>query len=50
VKVFSEIIGQKRAIDFLRRVIGGDRIPHAYLFTGIRGLARAQLPLPLQGQ
>ncbi len=47
MKVFSEIIGQKRAIDFLRRVIGGDRIPHAYLFTGIRGVGKSTTALAL---
>jgi len=47
VKVFSEIIGQKKAIDFLKRVIVGDRIPHAYLFTGINGVGKSTTALAL---
>jgi DNA polymerase III subunit delta' len=47
LKVFSEIIGQKKAVDFLKRVIGGDRIPHAYLFTGISGVGKSTTALAL---
>jgi len=34
---FSEIIGQEKAKQFFRRVMSAERIPHAYLFTGIAG-------------
>ncbi len=34
---FSEIIGQEKAKQFFRRVMSEERIPHAYLFTGIAG-------------
>jgi len=34
---FSEIIGQEKAKRFFRRVMSEERIPHAYLFTGIAG-------------
>ncbi len=47
MKAFSEIIGQKKAVDFLKRVIGGDRIPHAYLFTGIKGVGKSTTALAL---
>lgn len=47
MKTFSEIIGQKKAIDFLKRVIGGDRIPHAYLFTGINGVGKSTTAIAL---
>ncbi|MBN1906680.1 MAG: DNA polymerase III subunit delta' [Deltaproteobacteria bacterium] len=47
MKAFSEIIGQEKAIDFLKRVIGGDRIPHAYLFTGINGVGKSTTALAL---
>ena len=39
-KSFAQIIGQERAIRFLKRVIEGDKIPHAYLFTGIDGVGK----------
>lgn len=47
MKSFSQILGQKKAIDFLKRVIGGDRIPHAYLFTGINGVGKSTTALAL---
>lgn len=37
---FSRIIGQERAVGFLSRVISGEKIPHAYLFTGISGVGK----------
>jgi DNA polymerase-3 subunit delta' len=37
---FSRIIGQERAVQFLSRVISGEKIPHAYLFTGISGVGK----------
>ncbi len=37
---FSAIIGQKRAKQFLKGVISRERIPHAYLFTGIPGVGK----------
>lgn len=37
---FSEILGQEKAIHFLKKVIARDRIPHAYLFTGISGIGK----------
>ena len=38
--VFSEILGQERAKDFLKKAILLDKIPHAYLFTGIPGIGK----------
>jgi len=40
IKPFSQIIGQERAIGFLKRAIAGDRIPHAFMFTGIPGVGK----------
>ncbi|MEJ2588990.1 MAG: DNA polymerase III subunit delta' [Deltaproteobacteria bacterium] len=37
---FSQIIGQEGAKGFLKQVISRDRIPHAYLFTGIPGIGK----------
>jgi len=37
---FSRIIGQERAKRFLKSVILRERIPHAYLFTGIPGVGK----------
>lgn len=37
---FSQIMGQEAAKRFLKRVISRDRIPHAYLFTGIPGIGK----------
>ena len=39
-QLFKEIIGQEKAIVFLRRVIANDKIASAYLFTGIQGIGR----------
>jgi DNA polymerase-3 subunit delta' len=47
VKSFSQILGQKKAVDFLKRVISGDRIPHAYLFTGINGVGKSTTAIAL---
>lgn len=37
---FSEIIGQERAIRFLKQVLASEKIPHAYLFVGIPGIGK----------
>jgi DNA polymerase-3 subunit delta' len=39
-KSFKEIIGQEKAISFLRGVIATDKIAPAYLFTGIQGIGK----------
>ena len=38
--LFSQIIGQEKAKLFLKRVMAKQRIPHAYLFTGIQGIGK----------
>lgn len=38
---FSQILGQERAKKFLTQVIGREKIPHAYLFTGIPGIGKS---------
>jgi DNA polymerase-3 subunit delta' len=39
-KLFKEIIGQEKAIGFLRGVIATDKIAPAYLFTGMQGIGK----------
>jgi DNA polymerase III subunit delta' len=45
IKGFSEIIGQEAAVGFLKRALAGDKIPHAYLFTGIAGVGKTTAAL-----
>ncbi|MBU0733438.1 MAG: DNA polymerase III subunit delta' [Proteobacteria bacterium] len=40
--LFSEIIGQEKAKRFFKRVISEERLPHAYLFTGIPGIGKTR--------
>lgn len=37
---FSDILGQERAKRFLGRVMAREKVPHAYLFTGISGVGK----------
>jgi len=37
---FSQIIGQEKAKRFLTNVMRRERVPHAYLFTGISGIGK----------
>ena len=37
---FSEMVGQKAAMDTLRNQVATDRIAHAYLFCGSRGTGK----------
>lgn len=37
---FSEILGQETAKRFFRQVLASQKIPHAYLFTGIPGIGK----------
>lgn len=46
-KPFSEIIGQRRAIKFLKKVMASHKIPHAYLFTGITGVGKTTAAIAL---
>ena len=43
----SEVIGQDRAVDALRRSITGNRVAHAYLFEGVNGCGRRTTALAL---
>jgi DNA polymerase-3 subunit delta' len=38
--VFSEVLGQERAKSILQRMISRGKIPHAFLFTGIKGIGK----------
>ncbi len=40
---FEEVIGQKNTIKILTSAIAGDRISHAYLFTGPRGTGKTTI-------
>jgi DNA polymerase-3 subunit delta' len=44
-KPFSEIIGQKQTISFLKGVMARGKIPHAYLFAGISGIGKTTTAL-----
>ncbi len=45
IKGFFEIVGQESAVDFLKHVLEGSKIPHAYLFTGIPGIGKTTAAL-----
>ena len=42
-KIFEEIIGQKITTDTIINSIKADKIPNAYLFTGIRGVGKTTI-------
>lgn len=44
---FSGIIGQEKAKRFLKGVMARDKIPHAYLFTGIAGIGKTSTAMAL---
>ena len=44
---FSQIPGQERAKRFLKQVTSRERMPHAYLFTGIKGLGKTRMATEL---
>ncbi len=44
---FSKILGQERAKRFLKQVITREKIPHAYLFTGIPGIGKTSMAMAL---
>lgn len=47
MKSFSQILGQEKAVGFLKKVLRGDRIPHAYLFTGVNGVGKSTTAMAL---
>ena len=42
-KIFRELIGQKVASDTIINSIKADKVPNAYLFTGIRGVGKTTI-------
>ena len=44
---WSTLIGQQRVVDMLRRTLSRDRVPHAYLFHGPRGVGTVAAALEL---
>ena len=47
MKSFSQILGQEKAVGFLKKVLRSDRIPHAYLFTGVNGVGKSTTAMAL---
>ena len=39
-QTFEEVVGQTAAAETLRNAISNDRIAHAYLFAGVRGVGK----------
>jgi DNA polymerase-3 subunit delta' len=44
---FQKVIGQNRPKEILRRALLNNRVPHAYLFHGLRGVGKSALALEL---
>ena len=44
---FSQIIGQEKAIKFLKQVVARKKLPHAYLFVGIQGIGKTTTAIAL---
>lgn len=44
---FSQIIGQEKAVRYLKRAMDRDRIPHACLFVGIPGIGKRTTAMAL---
>ncbi|MFZ7111383.1 MAG: DNA polymerase III subunit delta' [Desulfatiglandales bacterium] len=44
---FSQIIGQEKAIQVLKKAMARERMPHAYLFVGIHGVGKTTTALAL---
>lgn len=44
-KPFSAIVGQERAIGYLKRILTEGKVPHAYLFSGISGIGKTTTAL-----
>lgn len=44
---FSQIVGQERAIHFLKQAMAREKMPHAYLFVGIHGVGKTTTALAL---
>lgn len=45
--LFSQILGQERAKRVLKQAISREKIPHAYLFTGIPGVGKTSTAMAL---
>jgi len=44
-KPFSAVMGQEPAIQYLKRVLVEDKVPHAFLFSGISGVGKTTTAL-----
>jgi len=47
IMIFSRIVGQNRAKSFLKQVMFREKMPHAYLFTGIAGIGKTMTAMAL---
>ncbi len=45
--LFSQILGQEKAKRFLKQAMSWEKIPHAYLFTGIPGVGKTTMAMAL---
>lgn len=45
--LFSQILGQEKAKRFLKQAMSREKIPHAYLFTGIPGVGKTSTAMAL---
>ena len=39
-RTFDDVVGQSHITDTLKQQVAGDRLSHAYLFTGTRGTGK----------
>jgi DNA polymerase-3 subunit delta' len=46
-KPFSDIVGQERAIEYIKKVLKGGKVSHAYLFVGINGVGKTTTALAM---
>ncbi|MBW1785374.1 MAG: DNA polymerase III subunit delta' [Deltaproteobacteria bacterium] len=44
---FSHILGQEKPKQFLKKVLAGKKIPHAYLFTGMPGVGKTTMAMAM---
>ncbi len=46
-QVFDDLVGQEHVAQTLKNAISADRVHHAFLFTGARGVGKHQPPVSL---
>ena len=48
-QIFEDVIGQEHITQTLQNAIKGDRLGHAYLFSGARGVGKTSVARILRG-